>query len=132
MQTMRNEPMASTPSSADVGRDSAKTTLAIGGLLASFGVASCCALPIALSFLGIGAASLAGIGVLAAPYQRELFLLAVVFLGATGVVSWRQQRVRACMPGSACTRPVVNWITWSAAVVAVALLALAWWIESPL
>ena len=37
------------------GRDTAKTVRAAGGLLAAFGVASCCALPIALSLLGISA-----------------------------------------------------------------------------
>jgi mercuric ion transport protein len=53
------------------GSDTVKVVLAAGGLLAAFGVASCCALPVALSLLGISAVSLVGIGYLAAQYQQE-------------------------------------------------------------
>ena len=115
-----------------VGLDAAKTTLAAGGLLAAFGVASCCALPIVLSVLGISAASLTGVGFLAAQYQRELFLLAIFFVGAAGFVMWRQRRARTCARGGSCSRPVVDWIAGIATVKAVALLALAWWIDPPL
>ena len=60
--------------------DAAKAVLAAGGLLAAFGVASCCALPLALSLLGISAASLVGVGYMAARYQHELFYAAVICL----------------------------------------------------
>lgn len=60
--------------------DAAKTVFAVGGLLAAFGVASCCALPVALSLLGISAVSLVGIGYLAAQYQQELFFAALLGL----------------------------------------------------
>src|SRR5258706_8398993 len=69
--------------------DTARTVLAAGGLFAAFGLASCCALPVALSMLGIGAASLVGIGYLAAPYQRELLLAATVCLTAFAWLLWR-------------------------------------------
>src|SRR6266702_1189685 len=82
------------------GGDKARTVLAAGSLLAAFGIASCCALPIALSMMGIGAASLVGIGYLAAPYQRELLLAATLCLAAVAFLSWRQWRARA---GGACT-----------------------------
>ena len=66
--------------------DTAKTVLAAGGLLAAFGVASCCALPVALSLLGISAASLVGVGYLAAQYQQELLYGAVICLGAADFI----------------------------------------------
>lgn len=111
--------------------DLAKTLLAGGGLIAAFGVASCCALPIALSLLGISAASLLGIGLLAAQYQQELFYGAVVLLAAAGFVLWRQRRANACSPGAACSRPALDWTTKAAIAVALGLLALTFWIEPP-
>lgn len=119
------------PSSQTV-RDTAKTVLAAGGLLAAFGVASCCALPIALSLLGISAASLVGIGDLAAQYQRELLYGAVICLGAACFIMWRQRRVRLCVPGAACARPTVDWGSKIALVLTVGLLALTFWIEPPI
>ena len=112
--------------------DAAKTVLAAGGLLAAFGVASCCALPVALSLLGISAASLLGIGTLAAQYQQELFYAAVICLGAGIVIMWRQRRARLSVPGAACARPTLDWGSKIALVLAVGLLALTFWIEPPI
>jgi mercuric ion transport protein len=121
----------STPS-PEAGRDTAKTVLAAGGLLAAFGVASCCALPIALSLLGISAASLVGVGYLAAQYQQELFFGAVICLGAAAFVMWRQRQARLCAPGAACSRPAVDWGSKIALVLAVGLLVLTFWLEPPI
>jgi mercuric ion transport protein len=118
--------------SPETGRDTAKTVLAAGGLLAAFGVASCCALPIALSLLGISAASLVGVGYLAAQYQRELFFGAVICLGAAAFIMWRQRRARLCAPDAACARPSADWGSKIALVLAVGLLALTFWIEPPI
>lgn len=118
--------------SPETGRDTAKTVLAVGGLLAAFGVASCCALPIALSLLGISAASLVGVGYLAAQYQQELFFGAVICLGAAAFVMWRQRQARLCTPGAACARPTVDWGSKIALVLAVGLLVLTFWIEPPI
>jgi mercuric ion transport protein len=107
------------------GSDAAKTLFAAGGLLAAFGVASCCALPVALSMLGISAASLIGIGYRAAQYQQELFFGAVILLAAAGVVMWRQRRTLAC------ARPRLDWAARVAIALAVGLLALTFWIEPP-
>ncbi|MBL8672191.1 MAG: mercuric reductase [Alphaproteobacteria bacterium] len=112
--------------------DTATAMLAAGGLLAAFGVASCCALPVALSLFGVSAASLAGIGALAGPYQRELFLGAAACIGAAGFLAWRRAGAAACVPGAACRRPVVDWASRAAALLAASLLALALWIEPPL
>ena len=115
----------------EAGRDLAKTALAAGSLLAAFGVASCCALPVALSMLGISAASLVGIGLLAAQYQHELFYGAVALLIGAVVVMWRQRRAMACNPGATCARPVLDWGSKLAIVLAVGLLLLTFWIEPP-
>src|SRR5260370_26733071 len=95
-----------TSNSRQAAGDTARTVLAAGGLLAAFGMASCCALPVALSMLGIGAASLVGIGYLAASYQRELLLAATLCLAAVAFLSWRRWRARANGSGAiAPTRP---------------------------
>lgn len=117
---------------AEKARDTAKIVLAAGGLLAAFGVASCCALPIALSLLGISAASLVGVGYLAAQYQQELLYGAVVCLGAAAFIMWRQRRARLCAPGTACARPTLDWSSKIALVLAVGFLALTFWIEPPI
>jgi|SRR5882757_1556003 mercuric ion transport protein len=118
--------------SADKGRDIVKTVLAAGSLLAAFGVASCCALPIALSLLGISAVSLVGIGYLAAQYQQELFYAAAISLGASAFIMVRQRRTRSCAPGTACASPMLDWGSKIALVLAIGLLMLTFWIEPPI
>lgn len=114
------------------GRDAVKTIFAAGGLLAAFGVASCCALPVALSLLGISAASLVGIGYLAAQYQQELFYAAAICLGASAFIMVRQRRARMCAPGTACASPLLDCGSKIALVLAVGFLVLTFWIEPPI
>jgi mercuric ion transport protein len=115
--------------------DGARTLIAAGGLLAAFGVASCCALPVALSMLGIGAASLVGIGYAAAAYQRELFWAATLCLAAVAVLSWRRRQATA---RGACALPRTRFQTLAgvatliSVVSAAALIALTFWIEGPI
>lgn len=115
-----------------VGGDGARTAFAAGGLLAAFGVASCCALPVALSMLEIGAASLVGIGYAVAGYQRELFWVATLCLVAVAVLSWRRWQARV---GGSCAVPRTRFQTLAGVVTlifvasAVALIALTFWIE---
>lgn len=118
--------------SPEKGRDAVKTVLAAGGFLAAFGVASCCALPVALSLLGISAASLVGVGYLAAQYQQELFYAAAICLGASAFVMVRQRRTRSCAPGTACASPMLDWGSKIALVLAVGLLVLTFWIDPPI
>src|SRR5229473_6867550 len=117
--TMQNDD--SLLSSPEKGRDAVKTIFAAGGFLAAFGVASCCALPVALSLLGISAASLVGIGYLAAQYQQELFYAAAICLGGSAFVMVRQRRVRLCAPGTACASPILDWGSKVTLVLAVGL-----------
>lgn len=120
------------PAAPGAAHDTAKTVLAAGGLLAAFGVASCCALPVALSLLGISAASLAGVGYLAAQYQHELFYGSVICLMAAAAVMWRQRRARSCLPGAACARPALDWGSKVAFAFGIGFLALTFWIEPPI
>jgi mercuric ion transport protein len=119
-------------SSPEKGHDAVRTVFAAGGFLAAFGVASCCALPVALSLLGISAASLVGIGYLAAQYQQELFYAAAICLGASAFIMVRQRRARMCAPDTACARPMLDWGSKTALVLAVGLLVLTFWIEPPI
>ena len=125
--------ITSTPRQASGG--TARTVLAAGSLLAAFGVASCCALPVALSMLGIGAASLVGVGYLAAPYQSELLAAAASCLAAVAFLSWRQWRAKAsgsCTIAPTRVQIVTTRIGLASMVLAVALIALTFWIEPPL
>jgi mercuric ion transport protein len=109
--------------------------IAAGGLLAAFGVASCCALPVGLSMLGISAASLVGIGYAVAAFQRELFWAATLCLAAVAVLSWRRWQARA---GGCCAVPrnrfqtLASVVTLTSVASAVALIALTFWIEGPI
>lgn len=131
MTTQTQEPTPR-PTLLDKAGNAAKSLFAAGGLLAALGVASCCALPVALSLLGISAASLVGIGFAAAQYQRELFYGAVICLGAAGFVMWRQRQARRCSRGAACARPALDWGSRIAILLAIGLLALTFWIEPPI
>ena len=85
----------------------------------------------ALSLLGVSAASLVGVGYFAAQYQQELFYVAAACLAAAAVVMWRQRRALACATGSVCMRPALDWGSRIAFVLALGLLALTFWIEPP-
>ena len=116
-------------------RDMAKSALATGGLLAAFGVASCCALPVLLGVLGLGSASLFGmfgIALLVGPYQRYVLVGAVICLLGAGWTIRRQRQARACIAGAACERPLLDWLSKIAVALAVGLLALTFWIEPPI
>lgn len=84
--------------------------LAAGGLAAAFGAASCCALPMLLGAIGIGGAGLAGIALLATPYQHWLLLAATASVILGGGLLWRS-RAAACPPGTDCARPGLRLVT---------------------
>src|SRR3546814_9248079 len=46
-------------------------TFTLAGIAAAFGLAACCALPFLLASVGLGAAWLAGVAVVAAPYRTR-------------------------------------------------------------
>lgn len=83
--------------------------LTVGGIVAAFGVASCCALPILLTTAGLGAGWLGGIALAASPYRTLLLCLSALFLIGGAILLWRQQRVAmTCGPDGVCTPPPVR------------------------
>ena len=89
-------------------RETAKQTgaliLALGGVGAAFGAASCCALPILLGSLGLGSASwLVGVAWIAAPHRVALLTAALLcLLGGGAILAWHRHAVAACTPGMVC------------------------------
>ena len=118
--------------SAEAGRDAVKTALATGALLAAFGAAACCALPVALGAFGVGSAALLGIAAMVGPYQLYALAAAVICLLGAALLMWRQRRVRGCGVAGPCRRPVLDRVTQVALVLAFGLLALTFWMEPPL
>lgn len=96
--------------------------LAAGGLMAAFGAASCCALPLLLGAVGIGGAWLGAIALLAAPYQSWLLLAAAACVLVAGGLLWRSRAI-SCLSGAACGRPGLRLFTTLTLVLA-AILAL--------
>ena len=82
--------------------------------------------------LQVRAASLVGVGYLAAQYQQELFYAAAICLGASAFIMVRQRRAQSCAPGAACARPLLDWGSKIALVLAVGFLVLTFWIEPPI
>jgi mercuric ion transport protein len=115
---------SSRPGSA---RETGAMLLAAGGLVAAFGAASCCALPLLLGGLGLGSVWLGSLALLAGPYQSILLLASLAFLAAGGAILWRQRALaRACAPGAACGRPIVATLATGALSIGAVLLVLGY------
>ena len=94
------------------GGASHPTLLAGGGVLASLGASSCCALPVLLASGGLGASWLSGVAAVAAPIRLPLLLMAVALTASGAVSLWRAWRRRqaACEAGVPCRRPAALWL----------------------
>jgi mercuric ion transport protein len=99
--------------------------LTLGGLAAAFGVASCCALPVILAGIGVGAAWLGAVGILAEPHRELLLIASAVGLAGGGILLWRQ-RAGVCRPNSICARPGVRALTVAGLLIGVMLLYLGY------
>lgn len=114
-----------------IASGSAETCAAVaagGGLATAFGAAACCALPVLLGSVGLGSAWLAGLAVLAAPYQPLLLAIAAVGLGTAGILAVQAHRMRAATgpSGAACrSGRLLRLFTVSAVVLGAVLLALS-------
>lgn len=76
----------------------------LGGLAAAFGVASCCALPLFLTTIGVSTAWLVDVALLAAPHRGVLLIICTLCLAGGSALLWRQQRIAmTCGPSGACT-----------------------------
>jgi mercuric ion transport protein len=107
-------------------RGAGPVLLTLAGLVAAFGVASCCGLPFMLATLGLGTAWLGSFALLAAPHRVFLLAAAAVCLAGAAVLLWRQRSVVACAPGAVCARPLVRSITVVSLLVGFALLYLGY------
>jgi mercuric ion transport protein len=107
-QTEKTDVARATPSVKAPGEGGA-VLLAIGGLAAAFGAASCCALPVLLASFGLGSAWLGSLALLAGPHRLGLLTAAILCLAAgVLVLVWRRRTAAACAPGVSCGRPVVT------------------------
>lgn len=84
----------------------------LGGLVAAFGAAVCCALPLLLTTIGVSTAWLGGVALLAAPHRTVLLIIGALSLAGGAALLWRQQRTAAtCGPNGACTPPAIRLLT---------------------
>ena len=102
------EDARSTPKERETAKETGALLLAIGGLAAAFGAASCCAIPMLLASLGLGSAWLAGVAIMAAPHRIALITAAAVCLvGAGATLAWYRRAVK-CAPGMVCSNPAIT------------------------
>ena len=99
--------------------------LTLGGVVAAFGVASCCGLPLMLATVGLGTAWLGGLALLAAPHRLILLAAATVCLASAAVLLWRQ-RAAVCAPGAVCMRPAIRGATMIGLLLGFGLLYLGY------
>jgi mercuric ion transport protein len=92
-------PIKGKPRVADISnraRSAVPALLTLGGIGAAFGLAACCALPLALASFGLGTAWLTGIALFAAFHRPEfLFVAAFGLLGGAGMIAWYRNRIPA-------------------------------------
>ena len=92
------------------------------GIAVAFGVAACCGLPFILANLGLSAAWLSGVALLAAPHRQLLVPLAALLLLAGAFALWRQHRAAvACRVDGVCARPAARLMTLAGLVTGTAL-----------
>lgn len=95
----------------------------LGGLAAAFGVASCCALPLLLTTIGVSTAWLGGVALFAAPHRGVLLIVGALCLAGGAALLWRQQRTAAtCGTNGACTPPAVRVLTLVGLLIGAGLL----------
>lgn len=90
-------------------RETGALLLAMGGVAAAFGAASCCALPMLLGALGLGSVWLGSVAMLAAPHRLGLLSTAMAGLVAgLALLVWQRRIAAACSPRIACGRPAMT------------------------
>ncbi|MBI1331217.1 MAG: mercuric reductase [Alphaproteobacteria bacterium] len=76
----------------------ASALFTLGGIGAAFGLAACCALPMALASFGLGTAWLAGIALFAASHRPVFLIVAGIgLIGGAGLLGWYRHRVPATL-----------------------------------
>jgi mercuric ion transport protein len=109
------------------GNGSGAVLFTLGGLAAGFGVASCCALPLLLTTIGVGTAWLGDVALLAAPHRGALLAVGALCLLGGAALLWRQQQTAAaCGPHGACTPPALRALTLVGLIIGAVLLWLGY------
>ena len=104
---MPDNPRAETSTGRKMASETGATLLVAGGLVAAFGAASCCALPVLLGSLGLASAWFGDLALLAGPHRPALLAAAVICLVAGGgVLLQRRRAATTCAPGAVCGRPM--------------------------
>ncbi len=107
--------------------DGAKSTGAValvtGGVAAAAALTACCAAPILLAGIGIGAGWLLPIAAVSDPHANVL--TAVSAAGLIGGVAVVARAPRHCKPRSVCARPLFRWSVIAAAITGAVLLILS-------
>ncbi|WP_338666215.1 mercuric transporter MerT family protein (plasmid) [Pararoseomonas sp. SCSIO 73927] len=116
-------------SSAAPPSGTAPVLLTLGGLLAAFGAASCCALPMLLGSLGLGSAWLFGLALLVVPYRIVLLAAAAACLAGSAILLWHQRRAVTvtCESGAACpSNPALRHVTAGGLAIGILLLVISY------
>lgn len=122
---METSPTKTTPP-VRLARDTGATVVTLSGLVAAFGVASCCGLPFLLATVGLSSAWLVGVATLAAPHRTLLLAVSATCLLAGAVLLWRRHPPNTCTAKSACAKPLVRGMTLVGLAAGVALLAIGY------
>lgn len=94
---------------------------AVTSLMAALGVASCCALPVLLTGMGLGTVLVGRIGVVTLPYRSILIGIGLVSLTAGSWTLWRQYRsTRDC--DRFCARSWLRYVTLAGLLLAAVIL----------
>jgi mercuric ion transport protein len=95
--------------------------LAVGGILAALGAASCCVVRLVLFTLGVSGAWIGNLTALE-PYQPVFAVIAVACLGYGFYLVYRKPKI-ACAGGSYCASPSSNLVAkiglWTATVLVI-------------
>ena len=97
--------------------------LAASGVAAGFALAACCAIPILLAALGIGASWLVPVVSATMPHTELLTAFSVAALAGSVFLVWRARRT--CRPGDLCARPGFRWGVIAAALIGAVLVVLS-------
>jgi mercuric ion transport protein len=112
-----------TPATERTATGSGAALFTLGGVAAAFGLASCCALPLLLTTLGVSTAWLGDVALMAAPHRGLLLAIGALCLSGGAVLLRRQQRMAAiCGPNGGCTPPAVRTLTFVELLIGAALL----------
>ena len=97
--------------------------LTFGGVIAAFGAASCCALPLLFATFGLSTAWLTNVALIAAPHRELLLVISEIALFGGAALLWRQQRAAtACSSEGACVPPILRTVNFVGLLVGSGLL----------